>query len=95
MVENDITRFIGLENIEADNFHLQGSGNIADGTTFTKRFTKGDVLFGKRRAYLKKIAIADFDGLCSADILVLRAKSDKILPDLETQAKIVGNIFLK
>ena len=82
LVENDITRFIGLENIEPENFQLQGSGNIEDGTTFTKRFTKGDVLFGKRRAYLKKVAIADFDGLCSADILVLRAKTNKILPDL-------------
>jgi len=81
-LENGLTRFVGLENIEPENFSLQGFGNIADGTTFTKRFAKGDVLFGKRRAYLKKVAIADYDGICSSDILVFRAIKEKILPEL-------------
>ena len=79
---NEISRFIGLENIESENLQIQGWGEIANGTTFTKRFTKGDVLFGKRRAYLKKVAVADFDGLCSGDILVIRAKSKKMLQEL-------------
>jgi len=79
---NVVSRFIGLENIEPGNFQLQRSGDIANGTTFTKRFSKGDVLFGKRRAYLKKVAIADFDGLCSGDILVIRAKGKKMLQEL-------------
>lgn len=81
-LENGLTRFVGLENIEPENFSLQGFGNIADGTTFTKRFSRGDVLFGKRRAYLKKVAVADFDGICSSDILVFRAIKEKILPEL-------------
>ena len=79
---NETTRFIGLENIESGNFQLQGWGEIADGTTFTKRFSKGDILFGKRRAYLKKVAIADFDGVCSGDILVIKAKDKKMLQEL-------------
>ena len=79
---NETTRFIGLENIESGNFQLQGWGDTANGTTFTKRFTKGDILFGKRRAYLKKVAIADFEGVCSGDILVIRAKHKKILQEL-------------
>lgn len=79
---NGLTRFIGLENIEPENFTLQGFGNIEDGTTFTKRFSKGDVLFGKRRAYLKKVAVADFDGICSSDILVFRAKAKTMLSEL-------------
>ena len=79
---NETTRFVGLENIESGNFELQGWGETVNGTTFTKRFTKGDILFGKRRAYLKKVAIATFDGLCSGDILVIRAKDKKILQDL-------------
>lgn len=78
----EISRFIGLENIESENLQIQGWGEITNGTTFTKRFTKGDVLFGKRRAYLKKVAVADFDGLCSGDILVIRAKGKKMLQDL-------------
>ena len=79
---NEVSRFVGLEFIEADNFQLQGWGEIANGTTFSKRFTKGDVLFGKRRAYLKKVAVADFDGICSGDILVIRAKAKKMLQGL-------------
>ena len=79
---NEVSRFVGLEDIEPENFDLQGWGDMAKGTTFTKRFAIGDVLFGKRRAYLKKVAIADFDGVCSGDILVIRAKAKKILQPL-------------
>lgn len=78
----EVERFVGLEWIEADNFQLQGFGLVANGTTFSKRFAKGDVLFGKRRAYLKKVAVADFDGICSGDILVIRAKAKKMLQGL-------------
>jgi type I restriction enzyme S subunit len=80
--EKEVTRFVGLEFIESENFHLQGWGEIVNGTTFSKRFEKGDVLFGKRRAYLKKVAVADFDGICSGDILVIRAKPQKMLQGL-------------
>ncbi len=61
---------------------MQGFGLVANGTTFSKRFADGDVLFGKRRAYLKKVAVADFDGICSGDILVIRAKAKKMLQEL-------------
>jgi len=77
-----VTRFIGLENIEPDNLTIETWGDIEKGTTFTKKFSKGDVLFGKRRAYLKKVAVAEFDGICSGDILVFRAKEGEILPGL-------------
>lgn len=80
--EKEVERFVGLEWIEAENFQLQGFGLVANGTTFTKRFAKGDVLFGKRRAYLKKVAVADFDGICSGDILVIRTKNHKMLQGL-------------
>ena len=50
--------------------------------TFTKTFRKGQILFGRRRAYLTKAAIAPFDGICSGDITVIEALPDKLLPDL-------------
>ena len=50
--------------------------------TFTKMFRKGDMLFGRRRAYLKKAAQAPFDGICSGDITVIRAKADRLIPEL-------------
>ncbi|MAO07583.1 MAG: hypothetical protein CL596_02595 [Alteromonas sp.] len=81
-LDEGIERFVGLEHIEPGNLKIQGWGNVADGTTFTKVFKIGDVLFGRRRAYLKKAAHADFTGICSGDITVLRANSKLILADL-------------
>lgn len=42
------------------------------------RFYPGDVIFGRRRAYQKKVARADFEGICSAHALVLRAKTERM-----------------
>lgn len=81
-LDEGIERFVGLEHIEPGNLKIQGWGNVADGTTFTKVFEEGDVLFGRRRAYLKKAAKADFKGLCSGDITVLKANPKNIKPEL-------------
>jgi type I restriction enzyme S subunit len=43
---------------------------------------RGQVLFGKRRAYQRKAAVAEFDGICSGDILVFEPASDDLLPEL-------------
>ena len=81
-LEEGIERYVGLEHLEPGNLKISRWGNVAEGTTFTKTFKEGDVLFGRRRAYLKKAARADFEGLCSGDITVLRANLALILPDL-------------
>ncbi len=81
-LENGLTRFVSLSHIEAGKLNISNWGNIAEGTTFTRKFEAGDVLFGRRRAYLKKAALADFEGLCSGDIIVLRAIPQQILPNL-------------
>lgn len=51
-------------------------------STFSKVFQKGQVLFGRRRAYQHKAAIAHMDGICSGDIMVLEAIPGKIEPNL-------------
>ncbi|MDC7997028.1 restriction endonuclease subunit S [Gilvibacter sediminis] len=76
-----VEHVVGLEHIESENIHLKNSAGIEETTTFTKKFTKGDVLFGRRRAYLKKAAQAEFSGICSGDITVLRANDD-LMPEL-------------
>jgi len=81
-VADGIDKVVGLEHIESENIHLRNFASIEEGTTFTKRFSEGDVLFGRRRAYLKKVALASFEGICSGDITVFRAKVDVILPSL-------------
>ncbi|MEP4091775.1 restriction endonuclease subunit S [Reichenbachiella sp.] len=77
----DIKRVIGLEHIDSENIHLTRSGQLEETTTFSKKFAKGDVLFGRRRAYLKKASQASFSGICSGDITVFRAK-DNLMPEL-------------
>ncbi len=78
-----IDRFVGLEHIEPENLHIRSWGNVADGITFTNTFKRGQVLFGKRRAYQRKVAVADFDGVCSSDIYVFESKDPNVLlPEL-------------
>jgi len=78
-----IDRFVGLEHIEPENLHIRTWGLVADGTTFTSTFKRGQVLFGKRRAYQRKVAVADFDGMCSSDIYVFESKDPNVLlPEL-------------
>jgi type I restriction enzyme S subunit len=58
-------------------------GNVADGTTFTRRCRPGQVLFGKRRAYQRKVAVAEFEAVVSGDIYVLAPKdTQRLLPEL-------------
>jgi type I restriction enzyme S subunit len=75
-------RFVGLEHLAPSDLKVRDWGDIADGTTFTSVFKPGQVLFGKRRAYLRKVAVADFCGVCSGDIYVLEPKGDRLLPEL-------------
>lgn len=80
-VAEGVGHVVGLEHIESEDIHLRNSASLETSTTFTKAFKKGDVLFGRRRAYLKKAAQASFEGICSGDITVMRAK-DNLIPEL-------------
>lgn len=77
-----IERFVGLEHIEPGDLRIRRWGDVADGTTFTTLFKPGQVLFGKRRAYQRKVAVADFEGVCSGDIYVLEPANDRLMPEL-------------
>ena len=73
---------VGLEHLDPGEIELVRWDEDAE-TTFTKAFSKGQVLFGRRRAYLRKAAVAPFDGVCSGDITVIAAKSNlspRLLP---------------
>ena len=86
-----VIRIVGLEHLTPLNVTLLSWSEDTE-NTFTKEFSKGDVLFGRRRAYLKKAAVAPFDGICSGDITVIRAIEDKVDPDL--LPFIIQNDFL-
>lgn len=74
--------FIGLENIESNKGRLVNFkttiGKFIKSSKFV--FAKKDVLYGKLRPYLNKVWLAEFDGICSTDIWVLRANENLIKP---------------
>lgn len=83
LIKDGFNHIVGLEHIDSEDIHLRKSFANDVATTFTKVFRNGDVLFGRRRAYLKKAAQANFDGVCSGDITVLRANEkvdNQLLP---------------
>lgn len=73
---------VGLEHLDPDETLLSRWDAGTAGTTFSKRFRKGQLLFGRRRAYQRKAAVAPFDGICSGDITVIEARPDRLLPSL-------------
>jgi type I restriction enzyme S subunit len=77
-----IERYVGIEHIEPEDLRLRRWGLVADGTTFTNLFRPGQVLFAKRRAYQRKVAVPDFEGVCSGDIYVFEPSDDRLLPAL-------------
>jgi len=72
---------VGLEHLTPGEITLEHWA-VDTENTFTKGFKKGHMLFGRRRAYLKKAALAPFDGICSGDITVIEAIPGKINPEL-------------
>ncbi|WIV12818.1 restriction endonuclease subunit S [Proteiniborus sp. MB09-C3] len=79
--DNDKT-YVGLESIESKTGKLLTNNNDeqqAVGET-ANIFRKGDVLFGKLRPYLAKCIVADFNGRCTSELLVLRTASN-MLPE--------------
>lgn len=80
-----LSRVVGLEHMDSESLPLvrwSELSNLPDGTTFTRKFQAGQVLFGKRRSYQKKVSFPDFNGICSGDILVFESLDvNRMLPN--------------
>lgn len=74
----DLEVYVGLDHIDSESIHLKRSGTPDDVDGQKLRFYPGDVIFGRRRAYQRKAAIARTHGFCSAHALVLRANPEVI-----------------
>ena len=76
-----IDRVIAMEHLDPGELKISRWGTIEDGTTFTRRVKPGQTLFGKRRAYQRKSAYAEFDAITSGDILVFEADPTQLIPE--------------
>lgn len=79
--ESGMDYYVGLEHLDPDSLKIRRWGSPDDVAATKLVFKKGDIIFGRRRAYQRKLGVAEFDGVCSAHAMVLRAKSEVILPE--------------
>lgn len=76
-----VSRYVGLEHLDPGCLTVNRWGTPDQVEATKLRFKPGDVIFGRRRAYQKKVARADFAGICSAHAMVLRAKPAVVDPE--------------
>lgn len=69
-------RCVELEHIEPETGRLLGWDSSGAQASIKTAFKRGDVLFGKLRPYLRKYAVALFDGICTTEILAIHPKDD-------------------
>jgi len=79
---NDSSTYIGLEHLDSGSLGIRRRGIKTELKGQKLRMKKGDILFAKRNAYLRRVAIAPYDGFFSAHGMVLRAKPDVVLPEI-------------
>lgn len=68
--------YLGLEHLATRRLLRIGEGNSSEMRSTTHAFQHGDVLYGKLRPYLDKAVLADKAGVCTTELLILRAKKD-------------------
>ncbi|MBQ20481.1 MAG: hypothetical protein CMD31_06955 [Flavobacteriales bacterium] len=77
----DLTRYVKGEHMRSEDLHLREWGELTDeylGPAFIRRFDEGDILYGSRRTYLRKVVIAPFSGITSNTTFVAKANEKKI-----------------
>jgi type I restriction enzyme S subunit len=84
--QSGLERYIGGEHMDTDDLRIRRWGEVGDGylgPAFHMRFKPGHVLYGSRRTYLRKVAIADFEGITANTTYVLEPKDTSVLlPEL-------------
>ena len=84
-VIDGVERYVEGGHMETDNVHIRRWGNVGDGylgPAFIRGFRTGQVLYGSRRTYLKKVAVAEWDGITANTTYVLEADGSKLLQSL-------------
>lgn len=79
-----IERYVAGEHMDTDDLTIRRWGEVGDGylgPAFHMRFKPGHVLYGSRRTYLRKVAVADFEGVTANTTFVLESSSRDLLPE--------------
>ena len=79
--ESGLDYYIGLDHLDTDQIRIKRFGSTSDVEATKFLCKKGDIIFGKRNAYLRKVAVTDRDAVVSAHSMVLRPKGELIVPN--------------
>lgn len=79
--DSGLENYIGLEHLDSGSLHIKRFGDTSSLIGDKLKIYKGDIIFAKRNAYLKRASIAPFDAVASAHSLVLRPKEKNVLPE--------------
>ncbi|MCD2451252.1 restriction endonuclease subunit S [Methylicorpusculum oleiharenae] len=79
--ETDLNIYVGLEHLDPDSLRIKRHGVPSDVAGQKLLVKKGQIIFGKRRAYQRKLGVADWDCICSAHAMVLEANPKTVLPE--------------
>ena len=79
--KNPYDYYVAGDHMDSEDLTIRRYGNFATddvGPAFTRIFKPGQILYGSRRTYLKKVAVADFIGICANTTFVLESKNESI-----------------
>lgn len=79
--ETDLKTYVGLEHLDPDSLKIKRHGVPADVEGQKLLVKKGQIIFGKRRAYQRKVAVVDWDCICSAHAMVLEANPKTVISE--------------
>ncbi len=79
---NPYLYYVAGDHMDSEDFRIHRRGSFATddvGPAFTRLFKPGQILYGSRRTYLKKVCVADFEGICSNTTFVLESADPSVL----------------
>ena len=79
--KTDLTFYVKGEHMSSQDLHLREWGELTDeylGPAFIRYFEEGDILYGSRRTYLRKVSVAPFSGITSNTTFVIKANEKLI-----------------
>lgn len=80
-----VDRYVAGGHMNSEDLHIRQWGVFNGqylGPAFRRKFENGDILYGSRRTYLKKVAVANFDGITANTTFVIKSNKEKIYPAL-------------
>ncbi|MEU1523038.1 restriction endonuclease subunit S [Nocardia rhamnosiphila] len=85
-VADGLERFVAGEHMNSQQLHITRWGEVKKsslGPAFHRRFRPGQVLYGSRRTYLRKVSYAEFEGVCANTTFVVEsAEPGELLPEM-------------